>query len=120
MVNQTTELLIGISNQTGIQFNEILNMMSTYYIYRNIMDIICLFVILIVMCFSVIKIYRYLNDKHKDDVWFDKMDLFFYTLIPNIFVFLGVTFSVIIIENALLGIFFPKETIIYNMIQNLI
>ena len=119
MMNQTTELLIGISNQTGIQFNEMLNMMSTYYIYRNVMDMICLFVILIVMYFSITKIYRYLKKEYKEDSFFNEMDLFFHTFIPNIFVFLGVTFTVIIIENALLGIFFPKETIIYNMIQNL-
>ena len=53
MVNQTTELLIGISNQTGMQLNETLNMMSKYYMYKNILDLFLLFLIFIIMGLSV-------------------------------------------------------------------
>ena len=52
-MNKTTEVLIGISNQTGIQLNEILNMMSKYYMYRNMLDLFLMFLIFIIMSLSI-------------------------------------------------------------------
>ena len=50
-MNKTTEVLVGISNQTGMQLNEILNMMSKYYMYRNVLDLFLMFLIFIIMMF---------------------------------------------------------------------
>ena len=52
-MNKTTEILIGISNQTGMQLNEILNMMSKYYMYRNVLDLFLMFLIFLIMGLSV-------------------------------------------------------------------
>lgn len=120
MVNQTTEILIGISNQTGMQLNETLNMMSKYYMYKNILDLFLLFLIFVVMGLSVYLIYRYCKNKFEDDTYFDIVDLCMSIFIPNIFIFLIVVISFMVIESCILGIIFPKETMIYHMIQNLI
>lgn len=120
MVNQTTELLIGISNQTGMQLNETLNMMSKYYMYKNILDLFLLFLIFIIMGLSVYLIYRYCKNKFEDETYFDTIELCMSVVIPNIFIFMIVIVSFMMIESCILGIMFPKETMIYNMINQLL
>lgn len=119
-MNKTSEILIGISNQTGMQLNEILNMMSKYYMYKNILDLFLLFLIFIIMGLSVYLIYRYCKNKFKDDKYFDNMELWMSVVIPNIFIFMIVVISFMMIESYILGIIFPKETMIYNMINQLL
>ena len=119
-MNKTTEILIGISNQTGMQLNETLNMMSKYYMYRNMLDLFLMFLIFIIMSLSVYLIYRYCKNKFEDEKYFDTMELCFSVLLPNIFIFLIVAISFMIIENCIMGIMFPKETMIYNMINQLL
>lgn len=119
-MNKTTEILIGISNQTGMQLNEILNMMSKYYMYKNILDLFLLFLIFIIMGLSVYLIYRYCKNKFEDDKYFDNMELWMSVVIPNIFIFMIVVISFMMIESCMLGIIFPKETMIYNMINQLL
>ena len=70
-MNKTTEILVGISNQTGMQLNEILNMMSKYYMYRNVLDLFLMFLIFLIMGLSVYLIYRYCKDKFEDEKYFD-------------------------------------------------
>ena len=82
-MNKTTEILVGISNQTGMQLNEILNMMSKYYMYRNVLDLFLMFLIFLIMGLSVYLIYRYCKDKFEDEKYFD-------TMVFIIFIFLGV------------------------------
>ena len=72
-MNKTTEILIGISNQTGMQLNETLNMMSKYYVYRNMLDLFLMFLIFIIMSLSVYLIYRYWKNKFEDEKYFDTM-----------------------------------------------
>lgn len=119
-MNKTTEILIGISNQTGMQLNEILNMMSKYYMYKNMLDLFLLFLIFLIMCLSIYLIYRYCKNKFEDETYFDIMDLCMSVFIPNMFIFLIVVISFMAIENCIMGILFPKETMIYNMINNLL
>ena len=119
-MNKTTEILIGISNQTGMQLNETLNMMSKYYMYRNMLDLFLMFLIFIIMSLSIYLIYRYCKDKFEDEKYFGTMELCMSVFIPNIFIFLIVAISFSIIENCIMGIMFPKETIIYNMINQLL
>lgn len=119
-MNKTTEILIGISNQTGMQMNEILNMMSKYYMYRNMLDLFLMFLIFLIMGLSVYLIYRYCKDKFEDETYFDTMELCMSVFMPNIFIFLIVVISFSIIENCIMGIMFPKETVIYNMINQLL
>lgn len=116
MVNQTTEILIGISNQTGIQINELLNMMSTYYVYTNICNLISLVVFLLLSGFVVMKIYRYVMEKNKDDKYFDEFDVFMKIIIPSIFVTFIIGMIISWVEQCILGIIFPKETIIHQMV----
>lgn len=120
MVNQTTEILIGISNQTGMQFNELLNMMTTYYIYNNIFNLISLIVFLVLSGFVIMKIYRYVMNKYKDDKWFDEIDIFMKIIIPSIFSTFIIGMIISFVEHSILGIMFPKETIINNMINRLL
>lgn len=117
MVNQTTEILIGISNQTGIQINQLLNMMSKYYMYKNIMDLVLLLLTFIIMSLSVYFIYNHCKNKFKDDKYFDTVDLWMGVFIPNVFIFLIVAIGLMAIENAILGILFPKEVLIYHIIN---
>lgn len=119
-MNKTSEILIGISNQTGMQLNEILSMMSKYYMYKNILDLFLLFLIFIIMCLSVYLIYRYCKNKFEDDIYFDTMELCMSVVVPNIFIFMIVVISFMMIESCILGIIFPKETMIYNMINQLL
>ena len=119
-MNKTTEILVGISNQTGMQMNEILNMMSKYYMYRNMLDLFLMFMVFLIMSLSVYLIYRYCKNKFEDEKYFDTMELCFSVLLPNIFIFLIVAISFMIIENCIMGIMFPKETMIYNMINQLL
>lgn len=119
-MNKTTEILIGISNQTGMQLNEILNMMSKYYMYKNMLDLFLLFLIFLIMGLSIYLIYRYCKNKYEDDKYFDTMELCMSVAIPNMFIFLIVAISFMMIESCIMGILFPKETMIYNMINNLL
>lgn len=119
-MNKTTEILIGISNQTGMQLNEILNMMSKYYMYKNMLDLFLLFLIFLIMGLSIYLIYRYCKNKFEDDKYFDIMELCMSVAIPNMFIFLIVAISFMMIESCIMGILFPKETMIYNMINNLL
>lgn len=119
-MNKTTEVLIGISNQTGMQLNEILNMMSKYYMYRNMLDLFLMFLIFIIMSLNIYLIYRYCKNKFEDEKYFDTIELCMDVFIPNIFIFLIVVISLSIIGNCIMGIMFPKETIIYNMINQLL
>ncbi len=120
MVNQTTEILIGISNQTGMKFNEMLNMMTTYYVYNNVFNLISLIVFLILSGFVIMKIYRYVMNKYKDDKWFDEMDIFMKIIIPSIFSTFVIGMIISFVEHSILGIMFPKETVINNMINRLL
>ena len=119
-MNKTTEILVGISNQTGMQLNETLNMMSKYYMYRNMLDLLLLILIFIIMSLSIYLIYRYCKNKFEDEKYFDTMELCMGVFIPNVFIFLIVAISLSIIENCIMGIMFPKETMIYNMINQLL
>lgn len=120
MVNQTTEILIGISNQTGIQFNELLNMMTTYYIYNNVFNLISLIVFLVLSGIIIMKIYRYVMNKYKDDKYFDEMDIFMKIVMPSIFLTFIIGMIISFIEHSILGIMFPKETIINDMVNRLL
>lgn len=120
MVNQTTEILIGISNQTGIQFNELLNMMTTYYIYNNVFNLISLIVFLVLSGIIIMKIYRYVMNKYKDDNYFDEMDIFMKIIMSSIFLTFIIGMIISFIEHSILGIMFPKETIINDMVNRLL
>lgn len=120
MVNQTTEILIGISNQTGMQFNELLNMMTTYYVYNNVFNLISLIVFIVLSGFVIMKIYRYVTNKYKDDKLIDEIDIFMKIIIPSIFSTFIIGMIISFVEHYILGIMFPKETMVYNMIIKLL
>ena len=72
------------------------------------------------MGLSVYLIYRYCKNKFEDDKYFDNMELWMSVVIPNIFIFMIVVISFMMIASYILGIIFPKETMIYNMINQLL
>lgn len=119
-MNQTMEILIGISNQTGLQINELINMMTTFYVYHRIFDMGFLILFIILMSFSIYYIYNHMKKKYNTDKYFDAMDLFMSTFIPNMFIFLGLVFFLMALENCILGIMFPKEMMIDNIINHLL
>ena len=116
-MNKTTEILVGISNQTGMQLNEILNMMSKYYMYRNVLDLFLMFLIFIIMSLSIYLIYRYCKNKFEDEKYFDTMELCMDVFIPNIFIFLIVVIGFSIIENW--GILKLNSNISFLLLLNL-
>lgn len=119
-MNQTMEILLGISNETGIQINELLNMMSTFYIYNRLFDVVFLIIFITLMSIIGYKIFKYIYKKQEGEKYFEWEDLFFIGLIPNFIVFISLTFIMIIIEHCVLGMMFPKEMMINDLMSNLI
>ena len=119
-MNQTTEILIGISQQTGMQFNELLNMMTDYYAFKCVLSLIFLMVGIIGSSIIIYMSYNYLKEKHKDDRWFDTESMIASMILP---VSLGSGILIVLlifIMEAVLGIMFPKERMIEHIINSLI
>lgn len=119
-MNQTNEILIGISQQTGMQFNELLDMMTHYYVFKNVLSLICLMIGIIITLIIIYMSYNYLNEKHKDDHWFDTESMIFSMIIPTV-AGAGIVLVLLMwIMDAVLGIMFPKEQMIEHIINQVL
>lgn len=119
-MNQTNEILIGISQQTGMQFNELLDMMTHYYVFKNVLSLICLMIGIIITLIIIYMSYNYLNEKHKDDFWFDTESMIFSMIIPTVAGGGIVLVLLMWIMDAVLGIMFPKEQMIEHIINQVL
>lgn len=118
-MNQTNEILIGISQQTGMQFNELLDMMTHYYVFKNVLSLICLMIWIIIALIIIYMSYNYLNEKHKDDPWFDTESMISSMIIPSVGG-AGIVLVLLWIMDAVLGIMFPKEQMIEHIINQVL
>lgn len=120
MVNQTTEILIGISNQTGMQLNELINYMASYQYTSSLLCLILCFVFGGVMVGVNYWMYKKYNEKCNADGWFDKEEYMFAVLIIN-----GICIMIMLvvshfIMDSVLGMMYPKQKFITTIINGLL
>lgn len=119
MVNQTTEILIGISEQTGMQFNELLNMTSNFLVFKHSLDLLGLVLIVIVLGFVGFKLYRRV-DFESDPYMSDGMEILVNVLLPCLLLFILLAVVFVCFEECVLGIMFPKECMIQGIIDSIL
>lgn len=118
MVNQTTEILVGISNQTGMQLNELITYMASYQYTSSLLYLVMTIVGIVILVFVNYLVYKAINDEEYDDSLDDEDRLFIVLFINGLLCFaMVVIFNILI--GCVLGMMYPKQAFIQQIIQSI-